>query len=133
MGKRVADIDGRLRGRTYEEHYGLRPYRYSDLVAEPWVLSPEELGTLLAAAEGAGRLSGEEAKDLGDVDVVVRGRSWTREGEAYLVVEISATVDREDVERAVRRAGILRKVAPEAEGVAVVGGAGDPPGVAPMA
>ena len=119
---RVEDIAGHLRGQTYEDRYRTRLRRYRRLVAEPRLLSSEEREAFLRAAETAGRLSPEEADDLGDADVIIQGRSLRGEGETYLVVEVSATVHPGDVERAADLAAALRKALPEAEVLAVVAG-----------
>lgn len=69
------------------------------------------------AAIEAGVLSEEEYQDVLRADVVVR--ATPRRGEAserVVVVEASKVVDRGDVERAARRAALLGRVWPGAEG-----------------
>jgi len=119
---RVDALDNQVRGFTHEAHYRTYLRRYYGLVRDPHVLSPEERAALLAAAETAGRLSPEEASDLEEADVIVRGRPLQEEGEVYLAVEVSATVHPKDVERAARRARALRKALPDVEVLAVVAG-----------
>jgi archaellum component FlaC len=59
------------------------------------------------------RLPGPEGDDLFEADLVVSGRLSTAEQpEVWVVIEVSATVDRFDVERAVRRATALRQLHP---------------------
>ncbi len=116
LAMRIEDVAGQLRGRTYEEHYRSYLRRYRRLVTEPRALSPAEREELLRAAEAAGRITPEEADDLDEADVVVRGR------EAFLVVEVSATVHPADVERAAARAAALRKALPGVEVLAAVAG-----------
>jgi len=127
LAMRIEDVAGQLRGRTYEDHYRSYLRRYRRLVAEPRVLSPAEREELLRAAEAAGRITPEEADDLDEADVVVRGR------EAFLVVEVSATVHPADVERAAARAAALRKALPGVEVLAVVAGPEIHPDAARMA
>ncbi len=119
---RLEDLRGRLRGLTYENRYRTQLHRYLRLVSAPRALSPEEWVAFLEAARDAGRLSVEEVDDLGSADVIVRGRSLQGEGEVFLVVEVSATVHPEDIERAARRAALLRRALPDAEVLAVVAG-----------
>ena len=56
-------------------------------------------------------LTEDEVVELTRVDVIVRGRprAHPADAEVWLAVEVSATVDRYDVERAQRRAAILRR------------------------
>jgi archaellum component FlaC len=59
------------------------------------------------------RLPGPEGDDLFEADLVVSGRLSTAEQpEVWVIIEVSATVDRFDVERAVRRATALRQLHP---------------------
>ncbi len=70
-------------------------------------LSASELMDALEEALDAGAISPQEMIDVRLADVVVRGE---REGRMlYLVLAVSSVVDQEEVERAVRWAGILRK------------------------
>ncbi len=119
---RLRDIDGRLRGSEVEAEYLRYPRRYRHLIREPHILSAEEREALVAAAEAQGVITPEEAEGLEAADVVVRGRRREGEGEAYAVVEISATVHTGDVERASDRAAALRKAVPGVEVLAVVAG-----------
>ena len=122
LAQRVDNLGGQVRGWVHEDRYRTRPRRYRRLLLDPHILSTEEREALLRQAEAAGRLTPEEAAELEDADVLVRGRSRATGGEAFLVVEVSAKVDTDDVERAVERAEILRKARPEAEVIAVAAG-----------
>ena len=122
LAQRVDNLGGQVRGWVHEDRYRTRPRRYRRLLLDPHILSTEEREALLRQAEAAGRLTPEEAAELEDADVLVRGRSRATGGEAFLVVEVSAKVDTDDVERAVERAEILRKAWPEAEVIAVAAG-----------
>ncbi|WP_322800471.1 hypothetical protein [Thermoflexus sp.] len=122
LARRVGDLDGLVRGWIHEDRYRTRSRRYRRLVLDPHILSPEEREAFLRQAEAAGRLTPEEAAELEEADVLVRGRSRATGGEVFLVVEVSATVDTDDVERAVERAEILRRAEPGAEVIPVVAG-----------
>ena len=122
LTQRVSDLDGLTRGWIHEDRYRTRSRRYRHLLLDPHILSVEEREQLLREAEAAGRLTAEEAAELDESDVLVRGRSRATGGEAFLVVEVSAKVDTDDVERAVERAEILRKARPEAEVIPVAAG-----------
>lgn len=99
-------LDG-LIGDNLERRYRERPYAYFGHVlrkaqAVPWT----DIEELLEE-----RLSEPEVADLRVLDLLVRGRP--REAgigdELWLAVEVSKVVDRIDVERALRRAAMLRK------------------------
>jgi len=57
------------------------------------------------------RLTSAEYDDFLNLDLVVHGRlkEAKEDGEIWLAIEVSSTIDRRDVERAVLRAGYLRK------------------------
>jgi len=122
LAQRVDNLSGQVRGWVHEDRYRTRPRRYRRLLLDPHILSTEAREALLRQAEAAGRLTPEEAAELEDADVLVQGRSRATGGEAFLVVEVSAKVDTDDVERAVKRAEILRKARPEAEVIPVAAG-----------
>jgi len=122
LAQRVDNLSGQVRGWVHEDRYRTRPRRYRRLLLDPHILSTEAREALLRQAEAAGRLTPEEAAELEDADVLVQGRSRATGGEAFLVVEVSAKVDTDDVERAVERAEILRKARPEAEVIPVAAG-----------
>jgi DNA repair exonuclease SbcCD ATPase subunit len=122
LAQRVDNLDGLVRGWVHEDRYRTRPRRYRRLLLDPHILSTEAREALLRQAEAAGRLTPEEAAELEDADVLVQGRSRATGGEAFLVVEVSAKVNTDDVERAVKRAEILRKARPEAEVIPVAAG-----------
>jgi chromosome segregation ATPase len=122
LAQRVDNLSGQVRGWVHEDRYRTRPRRYRRLLLDPHILSTEAREALLRQAEAAGRLTPEEAAELEDADVLVQGRSRATGGEAFLVVEVSAKVNTDDVERAVKRAEILRKARPEAEVIPVAAG-----------
>lgn len=57
------------------------------------------------------KLSHEEIRDVLLLDLIVRGRApqLPEHSEVYLAVEVSAVIDRTDVDRARKRAGLMRK------------------------
>lgn len=146
--ERLTGDVGSLRGWRLESEYRERAGAYlSRLVRRARVVSTNDLAEMLDDAVDAGRLDVEERNDLMLADVVVRGRRLDDGREQYLVVEVSDGLGLSDVERAVRRAGVLAKLhetvpvvagrrldpewrqAAESRGVAVVVHAhdGDPP------
>lgn len=112
----VRDMRGDLLEITYREKAGtyfgpflrqvkaMRPYRLEDKLVE--ALSPDEF------------------KDILRLDLVVTGklRHVSEFPEVWLAMEISSMVDRTDVERAVSRAGLLRRAGYRA--IPVVAGKG---------
>lgn len=108
---RLADVVGQLRGSDLERRYRERAHAYfNDLLADIHVSPPQELAAVVNRALAAGVLSRQERKDMLDADIIVRGRRWEDQAEAYLAVGVSAVVDEGDVERAIRRAGLLSRV-----------------------
>jgi hypothetical protein len=65
--------------------------------------------TIIEDARDRGALSDAEARELYEVDVVVRGKSSADGTDVYLVVEVSWGVGLHDVERAARRAMLLSR------------------------
>jgi len=86
------------------------PELFSHLVDDPVALTRPQLRAWLRPHTEAGRLTQAEAVRLLLADLVFRGRQNGRT--AFLVVEISWSVDVADVRRAADRATLLRKVAP---------------------
>ena len=101
--KALRDDMGSVKGRLLEMGYREKaPSFFGRLLRKVQVLS---LADLLEELEA--RLSPQEVDDLLELDLLVRGR--LKEGpEVWVAVEVSAVVDRHDVERALRRAALLR-------------------------
>ena len=100
----------RLKGSDLERRYRERAHAYvSRLVRRAHVLSGDELATLLDAAVTQGQLAEDEADDVLQADVVVRGRHREDGTEVYLVVEVSWGVGLSDVQRAAARAALLTR------------------------
>ncbi len=107
----LTDIVGGLRGESVERRYRERAAAYfDDLLRAIHPVSLAELAQILDDAQSRGILSREERKDLLSVDVIVRGRRWEDDTEAYLVAEASAVIDSGDVQRAARRAELLERI-----------------------
>ncbi len=102
---------GKLNGFGLETRY--RQHAGAFFGAElrrPHLLSNDELEDLLDAAVEKGALSQAEVLDILCADIIVRGKRRD-DGQAlvYMVVEVSWTIDADDVERAERRAALLAK------------------------
>jgi hypothetical protein len=99
----VAGLKGHLLELKYQQRAGAY---FGPLLRRVRALLPVELEDDLEA-----RLSPEEFSDLLQLDLLVKGRPRYREEapEVWLAVETSAVIDRHDVERALQRAGYLRR------------------------
>ena len=108
--KRLNDDVGTLKGKGLETHYRLHgsPF-FGSLLRRPHVLSSEELSDILDPSMDQGSLSSDEALEVRRADLVVRGTRREDRTLVYLVVEVSWTIDLEDVERAARRSVHLAK------------------------
>ena len=108
--KRLNDDVGTLKGKGLETHYRLHgsPF-FGSLLRRPHVLSSEELSDILDPSMDRGSLSSDEALEIRRADLVVRGTRREDRTLVYLVVEVSWTIDLEDVERAARRSVHLAK------------------------
>jgi len=108
--ERLARLETRqdaLRGDQLERRYRERAYAYlGRVLRRAQAVSLRDIETVLEE-----RLSADEMEDLLLLDVLVRGRLPDQPGapEVWLAMEVSAVVDRSDVERARRRAALLRK------------------------
>ena len=96
------------RGDRLERQYREKPFAYfGRLMRRAQVVPLQEL-----EAELEERLTDEEMNELRPLDLLVRGRLNRKDHPAldlHLALEVSAVVDRNDVERAKRRAAILRR------------------------
>ncbi len=104
--QRLAKVDGR----TLEIEYERKAMSYfGQILRRPMVVN---LGELEERVETF--LSDQELQDLWRADLVIQGRlrqpiRGAERPEAWLAVEVSVLVDREDIERAEQRAALLRK------------------------
>lgn len=103
---------GELKGDMLELRYQRRAHAYlGRLLRRVHVLSGEDLAGLLEQAVDRGQLTEAEKDDVLLADLVVRGRRQEDGGgEVYLLLEVSWGVGPDDVQRAVRRAGLLEKL-----------------------
>lgn len=107
----LARETGRLKGWSLEIRYRDKAHAYFQrILRRIFSVSLQELETLADEAEGKGVLSPDEHADLMHSGVVLRGQLREERTEAYLVAEVSAVVDPEDVERAVRRTKLLARL-----------------------
>ena len=105
---RLAREVGDLKGSDLERRYRERAASFfQGLVRRIRVIDHQDLGHLLDDAVDSGRISPEEKAEIMQADVVLSGRR--DDTQVYVVVEVSAAVDRADVDRAARRANFLEK------------------------
>jgi hypothetical protein len=110
MDKMDHDL-GKLKGWALERQYADKaPAVFGLWLRRLRVLLP---GSLDAATEDRllAHLTEAEYQDVLRLDLVLRGRPVraAERAEVYLAVEVSGIIDRRDVDRAQRRAGLLRK------------------------
>jgi DNA-binding transcriptional MerR regulator len=100
----------RLKGSDLERRYRERAHAYFfRLLRRLHVLSSDELTALLDEAVTQQQLSEDEADDILQADVVMRGRRREDGTEVYAVVEVSWGIGLSDVQRAARRATLLAR------------------------
>ena len=100
-----------LKRHNLEQRYRERaPAYFSRMLRRVHVLSNDELVALLDESVAQGQLSRDEADEILQAHVVVRGRRWEDGTEVYLVVEVSWGVGHSDVRRAAERASLLARV-----------------------
>jgi hypothetical protein len=110
MDKRMQRMEGRLgnvEGWQLEHNYREKAYSYFGRVLRNVKVVPlQDLEEQLQA-----HLSPKELYDLIPLDLLVRGRprNQTDVLDVWLAIEVSTTIDRSDVERAQRRAALLRQ------------------------
>jgi hypothetical protein len=106
----LTDRVGALWGESTERRYRERaPAYFDDLLKGLHVPDSEELARILDEAVDAGRISRAERRELLYADVVAFGRRRDDGSDAALAVEVSATVDEDDVRRAAHRAELLAR------------------------
>jgi predicted nucleic acid-binding Zn-ribbon protein len=86
------------------------PSYFGPWLRRPQVVRVDELGVEEALEDG--RLAREQYLDLLNLDLAIRGGDKSERGypQTVFAVEVSATVDNEDVECTVRRAEVLRHI-----------------------
>lgn len=101
---RFGNVEGKLLELQYADHVGAWFGRW---LRRPRRVQLDDLSGLDQAA-ASGRVTEDELEELRSLDLVVGGTSKDGPGEDLLLaVEISQTINREDVERAAARAAIL--------------------------
>ncbi|MGH9065578.1 MAG: hypothetical protein ACRD0L_16715 [Acidimicrobiales bacterium] len=115
----VADMRGDLLELRYSRH---SPAYFAPLLRRPAPLQPDALTTLVEDGREAGMVSDSEARDLLFADLVLQGLDRESREPVRMVVEVSGFLERHDVERAHRRAGLLARVAPDQPVRAAVAG-----------
>ena len=103
----VAELQGSDLERRYREH---APAYFGPLLRKLRVLDPGRLADLLDDAVDEGRLTEAERNDVLLANLVLTGQRRDTQKQANLVVEVSAHIDRHDVERAASRAAALQKL-----------------------
>lgn len=99
---------GTLRGESLERRYRERPFAYFGReLRDVHVLTSDELRAMLDDAIESRALEVAEAQDVGLSDLVVRGRRRRDGVSVYFVIEVSAGIGPDDVQRATRRAELL--------------------------
>jgi hypothetical protein len=113
----MGDQLGRTIGRQLESYYRDRAFAYfGRVLRKTRVVSLQDL-----EEEFESRLADREWEDVSLLDLVVRGQAaqHPERPDVLLAFEISAVIDRGDIERSLRRAALLRKVGfPVVPGVA---------------
>ncbi len=108
---------GRTIGRQLESYYRDRAYAYfGRILRKTQVVSLQELEPELETV-----LSERELEDVSLLDLLIRGQvaQHPQRPDVFLAFEVSAVIDRGDVERSLRRAALLRKMGyPVVAGVA---------------
>ena len=106
----LVDDMGRVKGVGLETRLRLSgsPF-FGVLLRKPAVLSRSEVTDLLDEAESRNQLTPTEILEVQLADLVVRGILRDKNMPVYLVVEVSWTVDTDDVRRAAARANLLAK------------------------
>src|SRR5262245_105586 len=102
---------GRVKGLGLETRLRLSgsPF-FGVLLRKPAVLSRGDVTDLLDEAESQGLLNPMESHEIQLADLIVRGIRRDDRASVYLVVEVSWTIDTDDVRRAASRANLLGKI-----------------------
>jgi hypothetical protein len=107
----LAGIVRNLLGSDLERKYRDNAHAYfGALLRDIHIVPPNDLARLLDTAVDQGAISFDSRTDTLYADVVARGARRTDRADAYLVAEVSASVNETDVARAQRRAAIVTRV-----------------------
>ncbi len=83
---------------------------FSEHLLDARVIDQEKINKALSLAMENGIISKEERVDVLRLDLIIEGTVLNTEEPVLVAVEVSYTIDKPDVQRAVRRAEILKKV-----------------------
>ncbi len=83
---------------------------FSEHLLSARVIAQEKTAQALALAIEKGIISKEEREDVLRLDLIIEGTLLSTKEPVFVAVEVSYTIDKPDVQRAVRRAEILKKV-----------------------
>jgi hypothetical protein len=120
--KVLKDHVGSLRGDNLERRYRERASAYfSQILSRMHTLSSDEIDAVISDAEDRGAIPFDAGKDVRGADIILRGRRRDTQYDAYLVIDVSTTIDKSDVERAKRRADLLARATGLASLPAVAG------------
>ena len=86
------------------------PGYFGHLLRRIRVIAPSELADTIDDAIDAGSLDENDRVQLMALDVPARGLDRRTGERTYLAVEVSAGIDKHDIERAVTRAGLLERL-----------------------
>ena len=108
----LVDDVGRLKGSDLERRYRERAFaHFGSFIRRARVLTDDELADMLETGVADGLITEAEADEVTWADVVVRGRRRDTGDDACLVVKVSWGVGPSDIDRALRRARILGRLA----------------------
>ena len=119
----VLKIDvAELKGDNLERIFRERPFVYLSRFARRLrVVDDAAFANIIEDALDAGRITAADAEDLKRIDAVAKGKNPDDGSDVYLALEVSYVADQHDLERAIRRAGLLA-LATGAHAKAVIAG-----------
>ena len=99
-----------LRGEMMEARYYRNFSRFGRLARRLRLVDASRLGDLLEDAVDAGQLTQEQADVVRLADLVLTGRRAEDGAEVYLLIEVSAALDIDDVQRVTERAQLMQRL-----------------------
>jgi hypothetical protein len=102
---RLGNHDGRFLELKYRDQVGSW---FIDYLRRARAVSLQELEAVEAAVAD-GRISRDEYRSLSDLDLIVAGTDPETRRDKLIALEVSATINRDDVQRVADRADILRR------------------------
>jgi len=97
------------------------PSFFSEYLLNAKTIGQDKISKALSSAVEKGIISKEERKDVFRLDLVIEGTLLSTEEPVFVAVEVSYTIAENDVQRAARRAEILKKATGRKVLPAVVG------------